>query len=233
MIGSILLFAAILFLDSRGFFNLRKIELTHSNQQVSPAIERWQKELEQDLQSFYGASLLELPFEKISDHISPLQWVKDYRLVRRFPSELKVELVPHRWLALFASDKGKFKGLSDDCKILPAVEFLETTDVVLVSSDFLGDEKARQELCDLLLSLEPESSHLYNGNIHWVELRGGELVLHLDEPAVELRMGKNQVLSNRKRIERVLQDLEKKSLTPSVISALSDQKIIVKLHKPR
>ena len=75
-IGSVILVVGVLVLDSQGFFNLKSVKVKNQFKDSVPAVARWSSQLELDLQEFIGASLIELPFEKIKDKIRPLEWVR-------------------------------------------------------------------------------------------------------------------------------------------------------------
>ncbi|MEC9283185.1 MAG: hypothetical protein VX642_10760 [Bdellovibrionota bacterium] len=232
-IGSVILVTAVLVLDSQGFFNLKSVKVKNQFKESVPAVARWSTQLEMDLQEFIGASLIELPFEKIKDKIRPLEWVQDYHIHRKFPANLQIELIPKEWIALFPQDAtGKYLGVSSRCELLPELNFLDTKDLPFVSNIFKEDAKKRQSMCDFLNAAN-EGSHIQKNNINFIKWKGLELVVELIEPKVEIRLGHEDLITAKNRIEKVLQDLEKKSLTPSVITAVAGQKVVVKLRKPR
>jgi cell division septal protein FtsQ len=233
---SIFAIASVVYLDGRGFFQLKtlQIDFVDSHQAAYfPAMNEWKQQLKEEMKTWQGISLFELPMSQIKAKITPLDWIENYSVQRRFPNKLKVELVPKPWIALIKTkNRTEFIGLSEKCELLPKVGMLNSMDLPIVNAKTLNTDKKRKALCDLF-GIIKENRIFSPQNTAHVDWGKDGLSLQLMEPQVQINIGSEDFDKRSKRIERVLQYMEEKSLTPQVITSSFQQKVVVKLRKAR
>lgn len=236
LVLSLGLVSGIIYLDNQGFFNLQllQVQFVETDQASKfPAMQRWKQDLKLQLEEWNGVSLWDLPMSEIASKVSPLDWVENFSVHRRFPNKLSIELAPKKWIALIQSKNvRKFQGLSRECEVLPEVRLLEAIDLPVIDALSINTKDKMNKACMYLNSLNSEGIVQASNvaNLSWAK---DGLLVDLMQPQTRLRMGSDLYFQRNKRIEKVLHYLEEKSLTPKVITSSFDQKVVVKLRKDR
>lgn len=230
------LVAGVLYLDNKGFFDLQLLQVSFIESEQAgefPAMQRWKQDLKTQLEEWNGVSLWDLPMSDIASKVTPLAWVENFNVHRRFPNKLSIELSPKKWIALIQDkDSRRFAGLSSKCEVLPKVKLLDSIDLPIVQLGKSGSQDFLKHACSYLNSMS-KSALVQRSNVASLSWEKDGLVVGLIQPNVQLRVGKTDYQKRNKRVEKVLQYLEEKSLTPKVITSSFDQKVVVKLRKAR
>ncbi|MFK8139390.1 MAG: cell division protein FtsQ/DivIB [Bdellovibrionales bacterium] len=225
-------------LDREGFFNLSQFEVVFVDfptENEFPAMTNWRDRLKENYSSLDGRSLWSLPIASIHDSILKEGWIADLNIRRRFPKTLSIEIKPKEWIAsIHLPSKNEWVGVSSDCELLPTIGVDQFADVPLMIGDqFKKNEELRRIVCSVVNEL-PVQGLLSRKTIS--EIRSyeeGELELSLLGSDTKIKINSEHHGLKVQRLLKVMEYLEEKNLTASVISSGFAKKIVVKLRKRR
>lgn len=193
---------------------------------------RIKEDIAPKLASLYGKSILDVPLDQVYAILEKDRRVRDARILRKFPSELYIEIEPHVPIANVLSTSGQsVYPLTKEGTLFPAVTFSDANDApVLRGKAFLKDIELRAKAIFMLRSL-PEAGDFTAAEIseiHFDKKKGFVLVLSRDNS--EVIIGSKDFEKRAEHIRRVIQYLRSENLRGRVIDARFSKKVVVRLR---
>lgn len=228
---------AIYSLDRNDIFLIQKVNLeimTVESQKNFPKI--YVDNLSTEFNTLKGQSLVRTSLGQISNILKKEKWIKEFRVSRDWPSELKITIQPHQLSYLLTTPKkmseGVFTPVTENGELLPDIDSRQAPALaLLVGQDFKKDLVKRKKAIELLKSM-PESGKLRASQLSEVsyDRRDGYWIQLIDSD-VKIKFGENDFPMKSARVSQVLDYLEKKDLKARVIDANLSKKVLVRLQQ--
>ncbi len=228
---------AIFTLDQNDIFLIQKVSLeisTSENQKNFP--KAYVENLSKEFEALKGQSLMKTSLSQISNILSKEKWIKEFRVSRDWPSELKITILPHQLSYLLTSQKklseGIFIPVTENGELLPAIDSRQAPSLaLLIGEDFKKDIEKRKKAIELLKSM-PVQGKLGSGKLSEVSFdRRDGYWIQLIDSNVKIKFGENDFAMKSARVSQVLEYLEKKDLKARVIDANLSKKVLVRLQQ--
>lgn len=227
---------AIYTLDKNDIFLINKVNLevsTIENQKNFP--KSYVEDLAAEFDALKGQSLMNTSIRQVSDILKKEKWIKEYRVSRDWPSQLKITIVPHQLSYLLTSQKklseGVFTPVTEAGELLPEIDSRQAPALaLLVGDDFRKDINKRKKAIELLQALPTEGKMNSKKISEVVYDRRDGYWIQLIDSNVKIKFGENDFAIKSARISQVLDYLEKKDLKARVIDANLSKKVLVRLH---
>jgi cell division protein FtsQ len=227
---------AIYTLDKNDIFLIEKVNLeisTAESQKNFPKI--YTDNLATEFSALKGQSLMKTSLRQISDILKKEKWIKDFRVSRDWPSELKITIQPYQLSYLLTTPKklteGLFTPVTESGDLLPEIDSRQAPGLaLLVGDDFKKDVDKRKKAIELLNAL-PVAGKMNSKKVSEViyDRRDGYWIQLIDSN-VKIKFGENDFAIKSNRVSQVLDYLEKKDLKARVIDANLSKKVLVRLH---
>lgn len=228
---------AIYTLDQNDIFLIQKVNLevsTSENQKNFP--KTYVEELSKEFEALKGQSLMKTSLGQISNILKKEKWIKEFRVSRDWPSELKITILPHQLSYLLTSPKklseGLFVPVTEGGELLPEIDSRQAPSLaLLIGDDFKKDVEKRKKAIELLKSM-PVQGKMNAAKLSEVsyDRRDGYWIQLIDSN-VKIKFGENDFAMKSARVSQVLEYLEKKDLKARVIDANLSKKVLVRLQQ--
>ncbi len=229
--------AAVYSLDKNDIFLIQNVHLeiqTTEGQKNYPKF--YIDELNYKFETLKGESLVRTSLSQISNILQKEKWIKEFRVSRDWPSELKITIQPHQLSYLLTTSKklsqGIFTPVTIDAELLPDIDTRQAPALaLLIGEEFRNDVNKRKKAVELLKSL-PEKGKITPAQLSEVsyDRRDGYWV-HLVDSSVKIKFGESDFSMKSARVSQVLDYLEKKDLKARVIDANLSKKVLVRLQQ--
>ncbi len=228
---------AIYTLDQNDIFLIQKVNLeisTSENQKNFP--KNYVDELSKEFEALKGQSLMKTSLSQISNILKKEKWIKEFRVSRDWPSELKITILPHQLSYLLTSPKklseGLFVPVTEDGELLSEIDSRQAPSLaLLIGDDFKKDLEKRKKAIELLQSM-PTQGKMSRAKLSEVSFdRRDGYWIQLIDSNVKIKFGENDFAMKSARVSQVLEYLEKKDLKARVIDANLSKKVLVRLQQ--
>lgn len=225
-------------LDYRGFFAILEIELrvvTSESQKnySSPYVE----ELVTQFQRLKGQSLLRTSLKEFSKVLEPRRWIESFHAQREWPNKVVIQIQPKSIAFVMTTSKdlikGTFRPVTESGEVLPKIDTTQMPNVAILSGEaFVKSETKRKAAVDLKKSL-PATGRIAFDQISEIsfEAKSG-FSIRTKHSSYEIQFGDSDFADKASRVSQVLDYLDKKGLTPSLIDANLSKKVLVRLSHP-
>lgn len=231
----IILIGSIRRLEENGFFNLTDIEFEIVNEDTNfDFLKKEMQETESLLRVYQGQSLWNISIEKIEQVIEKKNWIKEYKLKRRWPHTLVFEVEPYELKFIYLNAQNELFPILSNAAILPKIDVRKAPDVpLLVGEYFKGNKNNIKSAIKMFDSLATEGrfSKRNISEIRYNQKQG--YLLTLTQSGTLVQLGKEQFGIKSVRIAKVLDYLFMKNIDAKLLDADLSQKVIVKIKKEK
>ncbi len=213
-------------------FSVSKIQITPTSGQESEYFEHFKNEVEADLSPLKKELIWKVNIRDIIAKIKKKPWVQEAQARRVFPNKLEINLALQEIEFILVAERGDKYPISKDGKLLPKISDRFLPDVPLLRGrKFFDDMDLREEVL-LLSSLLPPTGTLSRAGLSeiYFEAKNGFEIL-LNDVGVRIILGQENFELKLKRVAKVLEYLDAKSIEGRVIDARFEKKILVRLRK--
>ncbi len=196
---------------------------------------QFQGDLENEIRSEFGKNIWNIHLKGILSKFSKWNWIQDMQVQRQFPNRIKVVVMPKKVVAHIKISKKFSRPVTQDGDLLNKMKILETFDVPLLNyRPFLKNKSLRKSAAKIL-SVLPQSGDISMKTISSVEydFLGDKILFKFINHRFKVHLGRENIRVRQGRAEKVLEYLEKESITASVIDAGFSKKVLVKRVGPR
>ena len=227
---------AIYALNKSDIFLIENVNLeitTLENQKNFP--KHYVEELSTQFNFLKGKSLMKTSLRDVSSILKNEKWIKEFRVSREWPSELKITMTPYQLSYLLTTQQKMSEGLffpvTESGEILSEIDSRQAPALaILMGEDFKKDIDKRKKAIELL-NILPTSGKLNSKKISEVvyDHRDGYWIQLVDSN-IKIKFGENDFAIKSARVTQVLDYLEKKDLKARVIDVNLSKKVLVRLH---
>lgn len=223
------------FFVKREWFIVDRVTLTYtgpsSDARLLPYL---QKQLKEEMQDFSKKTLWSVPMKSVKQKLDQEGWVKDFRIERRLPNQIRVTIEPKQTIGVYINKKGNLHPIVQDQVLKRDIPFALAPDVPIVRGDW---DKASPELQNAMFeflkqSFEAEKKWYSSENLKELLLdREAGLSVDLYEPQTRVVLGFDVTQLKLGRLQHVLEYVEQNSLEDRVIDSTFSKKVLVRLRK--
>lgn len=228
---------AIYSLDKNDIFLIQKVNIeiiTVESQKNFP--KAYVDDLALEFNTLKGQSLLRSSLRQISHVLKKEKWIREFRVSREWPSELKITIQPHQLAYLLTTSKkmseGHFTPVTDKGELLPDIDSRQAPSLaLLIGDEFKKDVSKRKKAIELLNAM-PSTGKLSSSQLAEVsyDRRDGYWIQMIDSDT-KIKFGENDFPMKSARVLQVMDYLEKKDLKARVIDANLSKKVLVRLQQ--
>lgn len=220
-------------LDQSGFFNLDNIQIVVENSDgqsnfLKPLI----SELDHQIDQSRGTSLWNLDLKKIEAQVTAHSWIEQVSLTRRWPSQLRVLVIPREVKLVFVNNDGSLWPIVADGNFLPAVSAKEAPDVALLDGEVFKKDTALRKKAVSVMDEIPKDGRFSRKTISEMNFDAKEgFWATLIQSGIRVKLGEENIPLKSARVGQVLEYMETRNLQARVIDADLSKKVLVRLRK--
>lgn len=220
-------------LENSGFFNVDHIDLIVEKAPESPLyLQPLMKRLDLALEKYRGQSLWKIDLNEIEKKLNSENWIQEVTLARRFPSKLRVILVPKEIKLLYSGRGGKFLPVVGDGTFLDPVDGKLAPDVPLLVGEAFADKKELRKKSVEALETVPVEGSFSRKTISEIQYDSKEgYWMTLIKSGIKVKMGEEQLAIKAARVSQVVDYMDAHSFQARVIDANLSKKVLVRLRK--
>jgi cell division protein FtsQ len=220
-------------LNKNHFFALDEIHIVISNGDAdSPFLKPLVQNINDDLEKLKGQSLWDLSLDQVSEKVSSADWIETLRVSRKWPSGLKLEIVPKTVELVYLKSSGEMYPLVSDGSFLNPVGTANAPDAAILQGEvFEKDLGMRQKAINAVHEIPSEGkfSRKNISALHFDQKTG--FWATLVESGMKVKMGEDRISLKAQRVSQVLEYMESRGLEARVIDANLSKKVLVRLRK--
>ena len=227
--------AALAVGERAGLFAVRAIpvEVASSGGRLDARSEaRLRERVGDRLKPFIGRKVWDVDLGALRAAILGDEWVRDARVSRAFPSDVRVIVSAKQPELLFLGSDGRLRPIADDGSLLAPISPTILPDVPIVrGASFADSLELRRKAVDFARAL-PERGALGKRNIAEIVYAPDDgYALALANPKTEVRLGDERLPLKIARASQVLEYLDANKLKGKMIDASFSKKVLVRLRK--
>ncbi len=231
------------------FFTIQKISLLQASIEDK---EKYQDQIFLNLQTemnlFLGKSLFDFDLKVISEKISSLPQIKNFQVIKKWPSEISIVIDFKKTLAYLVQKNG-YLPVSEEGEILPLLLLGDLDSKPFFAGDiFLKNKEVRQKAIQLLAEIPKSNpteekinsqqalarsqkilSQKIISEIQYKESTGFTVIL--SGRGTRVKMGQDHFRTKVARIQNVLDYLDGHQIQARVIDTNLTKKVLVRLRK--
>lgn len=223
-------------LDQRGFFAISDIELQVMTTESQKAFTGpYVEELVQLFQALKGKSLLQTPLEEFTTILNGRRWIESFHAQREWPSKVVIQIHPKSIAFLMTSPKdlasGTFRPVAENGEMLPKVPTAQLPKVALLTGEVFAKSEAKRKIAVELKKALPATGRIAVDQISEISFdpKVGFSVRTKHSP-YEIHFGESDFSEKASRVSQVIDYLDKKGLTPTLIDANLSKKVLVRME---